>query len=309
MSTRAGIPISVSVDRLKNTIKTKSVTRLAEQLVEGKPIAESFAETGEFSPFEINLISVGVQTARLEDIFAHLTTYWSQENQLGATLMSQAFYPFIIAHVAVFLSALPQIVDPDGGIIYFIFAILYNGFILYFFTIPVAVLAIYTWHSELGQKFWGCWPLIGTALRSVYIFRWITAVRLEFAAGIGLPQAVADAWRSSGFVGSEEFAVQAEAAIQDGNPLSHLLRNWSHFPPDWADFVDSGERAGSLETTFDTLADEASRTAAAAQDRLRVWLPRLVFVFLMIFVGYFFLKALFGFLAPISKLFSNLPTH
>jgi type II secretory pathway component PulF len=300
MSTRAGIPISVSVERIRQKINSSSLTQLAERLANGEPVAASFEKVGEFSPFEVNLINVGVQTARLEEVFTHLAEYWSKESELGATLLAQSLYPAIVVHVAIFISGLPGLVQIGfGG---FLYNIIYNGFMVYMVCIPAAVVAVYTWHSEAGQKFWMAWPLIGPALISTYVFRWITALRLEYAAGIPLPDAASDAWKASGFIGCQGLATDAFNLIREGNPLSILMKKWPYIPKDWADFVDSGEQAGTLETTFETLGSEASQSALRAQDRLRVWMPRVVFAFLMIIVGFLMMQALFAFLKPISDI-------
>ncbi len=266
MSTKAGIPISVAVDRLRQKTQSTALKQLAERLINGEPVAESFENVGIFSPFECNLIRVGVQTARLEDIFTHLAEY---------------------------------------GVGQFIFDLISHTMYVYSFCIPLSVLAIYTWGTEAGQRFWLAWPLIGNALCSTYVYRWITALRLEYSAGIGLPDAVSDAWKASGFIGSYALAGEAESSIREGNSLSSLIRRWPRLPRDWADFIESGEQAGTLETTLETLSEESSSRAREAQNRLRTWLPRIVFVILMMIVGYLMITALLAFMTPITNMFPH----
>ena len=110
----------------------------------------------------------------------------------------------------------------------------------------------FTWSSELGAAASGSYvPLVGSTLSRAFAYRWITALRLEFAAGIPISNAVADAWRASGYAyRGERLAIEGEAAIRDGTELSALVQKWGQLPRDWIDFIETGEISGAFETAF-----------------------------------------------------------
>jgi type II secretory pathway component PulF len=154
----------------------------------------------------------------------------------------------------------------------------------------VACFVVYTlvrvsWSSGAMRGFWLHVPLIGGALRTAYAYRWITALRLEFIAGISISRAVGDAWRASGHIGSERRADEAESAMRAGTPLSALMKQWPQLPRDWIDFVETGEISGKYEEMFTNIESEAAREWSAAQQNMTTWVPKIVYFIALIIVA------------------------
>ena len=131
----------------------------------------------------------------------------------------------------------------------------------------------------------GIWlrvPIIGSSLKTTYAYRWITALRLEFSAGVTLSRAVGDAWRASGYVGCERLAEEGEQAMREGAHLSKLVLSWKQLPRDWIDFIETAEISGAFEEAFKKLEEEAARAWKLAQERMADWLPKIVYFFILI---------------------------
>jgi type II secretory pathway component PulF len=186
----------------------------------------------------------------------------------------------VLLHLTVLVSALTQLGHGTTAVITTLiegFALLYTiGFALY-------VLVRATWGSDTAQRFWLFLPIIGNSLATAYAYRWITALRLEFVAGVPIPDAVADAWLASGYVGSAAFAEEAEREMRSGIQLSSLVQRWHKLPRDWVDFVETGEISGALEAAFTNLEAEAAHSWQLAQQRMSEWLPK-IFSFILIVI-------------------------
>jgi len=144
-------------------------------------------------------------------------------------------------------------------------------------------------------------PIIGGSIKAANAYRWITALRIEFSAGILISRAVGDAWRASGFLDSERTATEAEEAMRSGVVLSALIGRWKQLPPEWADFVETGEVSGGLEASFINLEAEAASAWTLAQQRVADWLPKIVYcVFLLIAAG-----MIFTIIAPVLNSYST----
>jgi type II secretory pathway component PulF len=279
---RAGVPLRNGLERLKERIPGREIDVLRKKINAGEPVGDAFTAAG-FSPFECHLVAAGERSARLESVYQHLAEFWLRQREMIDALVGQIYYPLIVLNLAVLGGGLIQLVSSSWPVVIIklivSFAWLYGiGFILF------TVLRV-SWQSEVAQFFWLRLPIIGRTLSTAYAYRWITALRLEYAAGVPLPDAAADAWRASGYVGREELARQAEHDLREGAELSTLVQGWRRLPRDWVDFIETGEISGALDTSFENLEAEAARSWKIAQQRMTEWVPKIIYFVILIAVG------------------------
>ena len=279
---RAGLPIRTCLERLRDRMATPEVTVLTQKVNEGERIGEAFAAAG-FTPFEANLVTAGEKSAQLEMVFEHLGEFWSRELELRQGMVRPLYYPIVVLHLAIVMSALIELVTTPWPTVFVHFV----ATMAFFYVVGIIGYTVVrvTWTSDLMRSFWLRVPMIGRALRTAYAYRWITALRIEFGAGIPLSRAVADAWRASDYVGCERFAEEGEQALRGGAQLSALMLNWKRLPRDWVDFIETGEVSGSLDAAFLNLEKEAARTWSRAQQLLAQWLPKFVYFFVLLVVA------------------------
>jgi type II secretory pathway component PulF len=279
---RAGVPLRTSLERLKDRFSGREIGILRQKINDGEPVAEAFTAAG-FSPFECHLIAAGERSARLDSIYQHLADFWTRQLDMIGAVTRQLYYPLVVVNLAVLVGGLIQLVTTSWPVVLIhlveSFVWLYGiGFILY-------TLLRVSWQSEAAQSFWLRVPLIGRALSTAYAYRWITALRLEFGAGVPLPEAAADAWRASGYVGREELAREAEHALREGAELSALVQGWRRLPRDWVDFIETGEISGALDTAFENLEAEAARSWKIAQELMTQWVPKISYFLFLVIAG------------------------
>ncbi|MEI9997726.1 MAG: type II secretion system F family protein [Verrucomicrobiota bacterium] len=279
---RAGLPLRASVDRLKAQLGAGEVTVLSERLHAGDRLGESFA-AAQFLPFETDLVAAGERSAQLDTVFDQLSEFWKRELTLRQAMVSPLVYPIVVLHIALVLGAAVELFETAWPIVAVHFALRLAAF--YAVGLLLYGLARYTWTSPAFRRMWLFTPLIGRALRSACAYRWITALRLEFTAGISLYRAVGDAWRASGYAGGERIAGEAEAAMRSGESLSTLVRQWRSLPRDWIDFIETAEVSGAFEQAFRNLEAEAAREWDLAQQRLAEWLPKILYFAALIVVA------------------------
>jgi len=279
---RAGLPIRAGLVRLKEKMPTSEVAALSDKVNAGERIGDAFAAAG-FSPVECHLVTAGEKSAQLDTVFEHLGEFWNRELEMRQGLIRPLYYPLAVLHFAVLVWGVLDATTTSvtEAIVYTIlrFAALYViGFIVY-------TLVRVTWSSEAMRSFWLWIPIIGSSIKTSYAFRWITALRLEFSAGISLSRAVGDAWRASGFVGSDLLAAEGEEQMRQGVELSKLVSQWKQLPRDWVDFIETAELSGAFEEAFKKLEAEAARSWKLAQERMAEWLPKIVYFVVLIMVA------------------------
>jgi type II secretory pathway component PulF len=255
---------------------------LSEKISQGGQVGDAFAAAG-FSPFECNLVTAGERSAQLDLVFQHLSEFWSRQREMLQALTSQLYYPLIVLILVIGMGALyDAVVDSMAvAVVHLVETVaIYGtiGFVLY-------TLIRVSWPSDAAQRFWLALPMIGRTLSTAYAYRWITALKIEHSAGIPMPDAVADAWRASGYAGREQLAQEGQLALREGGELSSLVQRWRQLPRDWVDFIETGEVSGALETAFENLEGEAARAWSLAQKRMTDWLPKILFFIVIVIAG------------------------
>jgi type II secretory pathway component PulF len=276
---RAGVPFRGGLERMEKSSPVSELRILSQQLAQGQSLGDAFA-AARFTPFECHLVSAGERSAQLDAVFTLLGEFWTRELHFGQAVVRQLYYPAFVAHLFVIVSGLLVLSQGTTAVIT---SIVENLVLLYFIAFVLYVLVRVSWRSAVAQRFWLLVPIIGGALRSANAYRWITVLRMEFVAGVSFPDAVADAWRSSGYVNAEPRAQEAEQGMRSGTDLSQLVRSWRQLPRDWIDYFDTAEASGQFETTFKQLEVESAHGWTVTQDRMTEWVPKILyFAFLVL---------------------------
>jgi general secretion pathway protein F len=275
---RGGVPIRTSLQRLAERMPRPEVRKLMHQIEQGETLGPAFA-AARFSPFECHLVAAGERSAQLDTVFERLALFWERELRFIRALLRQLIYPACLAHLAIFVSALLLI---SQGTLAVVHALVFNLIYLYFAAFIAYMLIHVSWNSPVARRFWLLVPLIGGTLRAAQAYRWITALRMEFVAGVPFPEAVADAWRASGYLGAEAEANEAAGQMRSGIELSRLVERWRQLPRDWPDFFAAAEASGEYERTFGHIEEEAAHTWEVRQARMSDWVPKIVVFAFMI---------------------------
>jgi type II secretory pathway component PulF len=281
---RAGVPIRTNLQRLKERIAGNEVAILSDKVNAGERIGEAFAAAG-FSPFECHLVTAGERSAQLDTVFQHLSEFWDRELKMRQALMSPLFYPLVVLHLAVVVGAVVELATTTTSWPVVLVHFLARMGLLYVVGFIVYLVVRASWSSPLMRRFWLRVPIIGNSLKTTYAYRWITALRLEFSAGVSLYRAVGDAWRASGYVGCDRLAEEGEQAMREKMDLSALVRQWKQLPRDWGDFIETGEISGAFEEAFKHLEEEAAHAWKLAQERMAEWLPKIVYFVVLLIVA------------------------
>lgn len=278
------MPLRTGLQRLQERISGREIKVLSQKIADGEQVGDAFAKAG-FSSFECHLVAAGERSARLETVFQHLSEFWARQLQMFQALTGQLYYPLAVLHLAILVGVIVDSVMSASIIVFAVNLVEQFGF-FYAIGFTVFMLVRVSWQSDAAQQFWLSLPIIGRTLSTAYAYRWITALRLEYSAGIPLPDAVADAWRASGYAGREPFAREGRQALREGAELSTLVQRWKWLPRDWVDFIETGEISGKLETAFENLEAEAARAWQIAQQRMTDWVPKITYFIILVIIGF-----------------------
>jgi type II secretory pathway component PulF len=278
--TRAGVTLRSSLQRLRDRLRGRQLALLEEQITAGATISDAFLHAG-FSPFECHLVHAGERSARLEIVYEHLADFWDRQRRMLQAIVGQVYYPLVVLHLAIFMGAFVQFVL-GTTVIAIVGSLMVSLGLLYGIALLLFLFVRWSWPTDLAQRIWLRVPLIGGTLATAYAYRWVTALRIEYTAGIPLPDAVADAWRASGFPSGDRLAAEGELALREGGELAPLVQQWRRLPRDWVDFIETGEISGALDTALENLDAEAGRAWLVAQQRMSDWLPKILYFIVLL---------------------------
>ena len=93
--------LNVVSSTLGNVGAEKDVRRIAKQVERGFPISISFSESQLFPPIIGQMIAVGEETGKLDDVLNKLATYFESESEQRVKGLTTAIEPLIIMVLAV----------------------------------------------------------------------------------------------------------------------------------------------------------------------------------------------------------------
>ena len=276
---RAGVSFRISLERMNDRMTGRQLTLLSEKVNAGERLNEAFEAAG-FSPFECHLVAAGERGGKLDAVFEHIAQYWKRELEMRQALIRPLYYPIGVMHLALVVGLIIEttLTSFPVAMIHFIEELAS----LYAFGFAFYMVVKASWGNDALRQFLLWVPIVGRSMKTAAAYRWITALKIEFSAGITISRAVGDAWRASGFVGCEERAKEGEDAMRNGVSLSALVTRWRQLPSEWVDFVETGEVSGEFETALANLEEEAARAWTLAQQRMTDWLPKIVYFLVLL---------------------------
>ena len=88
--------IEVLLEDTSNSVAKEILESIYKDISEKKTLYKALKNTGVFPGYMINMVKIGEITGRLEEVFAYLTEYYEDENDLRKTIKSVLFQPVVL---------------------------------------------------------------------------------------------------------------------------------------------------------------------------------------------------------------------
>jgi MSHA biogenesis protein MshG len=97
---RSGIPILKILDIASgstgNEVVSKAITNIKNNVMEGKGIAEPMKISGLFPPIVTQMVSVGEETGKLDDLLIHVSNYYDEQVDYTINNLTSLIEPILI---------------------------------------------------------------------------------------------------------------------------------------------------------------------------------------------------------------------
>ncbi len=285
---------------------TAFLQEVRTRLVAGRGLSAAMREGDGHgvSALDLALIEAGEQSGRLAQSFALLADYYESLAESVRRARSALVYPLLLLHLAVILPEIPTAIAggeaaalPLGiglrlGVLW---ACLLGGAALW------RALAARAEHSPGMDGVLAQLPLLG-ALREHWALARFTRVAHSALLAALRPQVwVRLAGEASGSGRFQEGARRAAEVVAGGSPIADSLRAGGGFPKLFVDALDTAEEAGTLDHELERWARLEAEQAREAMERAAVWLPRGLYVLIVLYVAWRIVSMVAGIYAPLLR--------
>lgn len=290
---RSGIPFPAALDNLARTTRggmRKLIRRLKEGVGGGLTVGEAFArQRPAVGEMEVGVIAAVERAGRLEHGLAQLSDYFGALAQARAGILKKCAYPAVVLHLGVFVFGLKTLLF-GGGLRPFLretfglLGLLYAAGIVIALVVPL--LRDAGAKSALLDRLLRTLPLVGGIRRALSTARFCATYGMQLDAGINVIDALQAAQRAgqSGLIRAA--VARAIPEVRGGAQVGGLLAASGAFPEPMIRSFCVGEQTGELDAELQRLAAEYQAEGLARIETLAEWLPRLLYIAVVINVGY-----------------------
>lgn len=101
------VPILNSIENIVgNEVPKQAVVRARERIIQGEPLALAFGQEAFFDPMVIQMMSIGEETGRLEELMEEVANHYDKRVEIGITRMVALVEPIFTVIIGVFAGGL-----------------------------------------------------------------------------------------------------------------------------------------------------------------------------------------------------------
>ena len=307
----AGLPITNTINTLARTVTPRLAAPLrdvSQRLQRGQRLAESLAAHPTcFPPLAVNLVEVGEEAGKLDQVAEELSRYYAWTHALKKRIIAGLIYPAIqvalaIVVIAVFLHLMPRIAPeaspfgPDAaGVFLLVVVAVIAGIVILSKLGGRYMPGRYAFHAFLANA-----PLIGKLYRKIVLGRFAFVLHLMTASGVDIVKGVQYAGEATGNLVYERASKRVAQKLLAGSGLCDALVATGLFGLEFTSIIEVGEESGRLDDVTLKLAQRYREEAEHAIGVLitigsfAVWLVVAGFLVAIIILGFmrFYLGAI-----------------
>ncbi len=294
---RSGIPLPQAVEALAQDTGRgplrQVLNRMSHLFLGGESIPGTFAQLQPtVGTMELALVEAASSSGRLIQAFAYLSNYFGSLETVRSDIISHSLWPVIQLHLGiVVINASTQLVTThtlDLAIFArqcaWAFGILYLG-ALFCWLGGRMVLRLARTHTGLDRAL-NLLPLVGKLRRNMALSRFCAAYEMQLQAAINVMDGLHAAAQASQSAQIRAAVAKMIPRVREGSALGPLFAGQRVFPNALQRAMRVGEEAGSLDEDLRNWGDYYQTASIKALAALGVWVPRLVFLVIAIFLGY-----------------------
>ncbi len=304
---RSGVPFPKALDKLAGTTRggaRKLMDSARKALADGRTVGEAFAaQHSAITPLEASVLAAVEKSGQLDHGLRELSDYFGALAQARAAIIKRLTYPIFLLHFGILVLGAPALVLKGAGTF-----LRETGGTFVFLYAAIAIVAMLTpllRDAGAGSGFFdrllNAIPLLGKVRRSFALSRFCTVYGLQLDAGVNIIDALIAAGAASRS-GSVRAAVNAAVTeVRGGAQVGPLLAASDAFPMEIMQTIIVGEETGKLVEELQRLAKDLREEALRTLDTLADWLPKLLYVGIVLYLAWKILGVFQHDIAPMYR--------
>ncbi len=265
------------------------LAQLNRAIENGSTVAEAFAaQRPAVSEMEAGIVAAVERAGRLDRGLTQLAAYFGALAAARSSAWKKAAYPIFVLHFGILALGVKTLVTDGVGPFLRevgpLFALVYGIALLVALAVPALSDASAT--SAAMDALLRCVPLVGAIRRNFAVSRFCSTYEMQLGAGVNVMDSLKAAGRASrsGLIAAA--VARALPQVAQGSQVGPLLSAGSAFPESMLRDFTVGEQTGRLDEELDRLAEEHRRVALAKLDTLAEWVPRIIYIGVVVYLGY-----------------------
>ena len=308
----ADVPLVQTLDLIakscENSLLRRLITSISHDVSTGIALSKVLRSYPKyFDDLYCDLIEVGEQSSRLNDIYERISTYQEKSEVLKSKIKKAMIYPAAILLVAggvtllLLLLVIPQFKDIYQGfgaelpaftlLVLNLSDFVKNNYLSIFGLFSLSIFIFQRAHQKSQRvknttdKFMLKLPIINSILHKAAIARFSRTLSTTSAAGIPLVDALVSAADASGNYVYRRAVNTVRVEVTEGMPIHHAMQSTHAFPNMVSQMVMIGEESGNLDGMLSKVADIYEGQVDNAVDGLTTLLEPIIMVVLGVVVG------------------------
>ncbi len=299
---RAGAPFPKAVEKLARHCSGRarsSLLAVKRALDGGLTVSESLrAGAPLVGSLEACVFAASDRAGRLEAGLDQASQYHGAIAAARSQMKSRLAYPVFIIHFAMLVLPVPALFAEGGGLTPYLkaagFAI--GGLWLGVFILAALIRTLLSLaeRSAATDRFLRKLPPFGTLRRDFSLARFCSAYHMQLGSGVNVLASIETSGAASGSALLRDATLAAMPAIRSGGQVSEALHKTGVFPMDFLRAFAVGEETGRLDHELERIANEHRSAGLRRLDLLAEWIPRLIYIGIVLYIGWSILASYTG---------------
>ncbi|MEO6751929.1 MAG: type II secretion system F family protein [Chthoniobacteraceae bacterium] len=306
---RTGTPFPKAIEkltRLSGGQARTSLVRIRKALDGGASVGESLlAGIPLISSLEACVFTASERAGRLEHGLEEASQYHAALAGARARMRSRLAYPIFVIHFALLILPLPIAFSPEGGMVPFLKAAgaTIGGLWLCVFIIAAVIRSsISAAEKSVGpDHLLRTLPLFGKLRRDFALGRFCSAYHMQLNAGVNVLASLETSGAASGSAVLRDAILAAMPAVRAGGQVGAALEKTRAFPEPFLRAFAVGEETGELDRELQRIGEKYRETAMRRLETIAEWVPRLIYLSILLFIAWRIIGAQIGRMRDIQK--------
>lgn len=326
----AGISITEALDILAEQTEKKQLREAVEttrdNVAKGELLSDAMRQAGSVFPsILISLVQTGEESGSIAYSFERMAVHFEKQAKLSGLVKKAMVYPAVILAVAfaavmiMSIVVIPQFADLfdsmgaelpliTRAVMGFSSFVIHRWYILLVIIIAIVGGLRYYLSTDKGRHVWGRIllkiPVFGDLSAKNASADFARTMSTLMSAGMPVTKGLEITAAAMKNVLFRDVLLEVKKDVEQGQPMSNMLKETGIFPPMVGNMVRIGEESGSVDAMFEKIADYYEEEVEMATEALTAVMEPLIIVVLGVVVGIIVLAIYM----PMVSLYQNLDT-